>query len=128
MGCGSGLSATSASPAARSCASSSIREGLLRHFSGWAFSDEVGHYKPDPRIFEAALSALEATPPAGRSTSATCAAPTSPAPPRLGMRTVRYRGVHDDLDSAPGVEADHVLDDHRELLDVIVSLRSRLTA
>lgn len=24
------------------------REGLLRHFSGWAFSDEVGHYKPAP--------------------------------------------------------------------------------
>jgi putative hydrolase of the HAD superfamily len=94
------------------------REGLLRHFSGWAFSDEVGHYKPDPRIFEAALGALDATPAESlhvgdlRRTDVAGAA-------ELGMRTVRYRGVHDDLDSAPGVEADHVLDDHRELLAVV---------
>ena len=38
------------------------REGLLEHFSGWAFSDEVGHYKPSPQIFEAALAALGAQP------------------------------------------------------------------
>ncbi len=96
------------------------REGLLRHFTGWAFSDEVGHYKPDPRIFEAALTALGAEPGEAlhigdlRRTDVAGAA-------ALGMRTVRYRGVHDDHDSAPGVEADHVLDDHRELLAVVSS-------
>jgi putative hydrolase of the HAD superfamily len=37
-------------------------EGLLEHFSGWGFSDEVGHYKPAPQIFEAALEALGAEP------------------------------------------------------------------
>lgn len=93
-------------------------EGLLRHFSGWAFSDEVGHYKPDPRIFEAALAALGAGPGEAlhvgdlRRTDVAGAA-------ALGMRTVRYRGVHDDRDSAPGVEADHVLDHHRELLALV---------
>jgi FMN phosphatase YigB (HAD superfamily) len=96
------------------------REGLLQHFSGWAFSDEVGHYKPDPRIFEAALSALGATPAEAlhvgdlRRTDVAGAA-------ALGMQTVRYRGVHDDLDSAPGVEADLVIGDHRELLAVVSS-------
>jgi putative hydrolase of the HAD superfamily len=94
------------------------RAGLLRHFSGWAFSDEVGHYKPDPRIFEAALASLGAVPGEAlhigdlRRTDVAGAA-------ALGMRTVRYRGVHDDLDSAPGVEADHVLDHHRDLLTVL---------
>src|SRR6478735_9150463 len=38
------------------------REGLLTYFSGWAFSDEVGHYKPAPQIFEAALDSLGAEP------------------------------------------------------------------
>ena len=58
-GCGSGSSATSASAAASCCASCWRGRGCWAHFSGWAFSDEVGHYKPSPRIFEAALGALE---------------------------------------------------------------------
>ena len=93
------------------------REGLLQHFSGWAFSDEVGHYKPDPRIFEAALAALGTGPEEAlhigdlRRTDVAGAA-------AMGMTTVRYRGVHDDLDSAP-VKADHVLDHHRELLALV---------
>lgn len=92
------------------------REGLLAHFGGWAFSDEVGHYKPSPQIFEVALDALGAAPEAAmhvgdlRRTDVAGAA-------ALGMRTVRYRGMHDD--AAPGVEADVVLDSHAELPDVI---------
>jgi len=92
------------------------REGLLRYFSGWAFSDEVGHYKPSPLIFEAALGALGAEPAAAmhvgdlRRTDVAGAA-------ALGMRTARYRGMHDD--PAAGAEADFVLDSHLELLDVI---------
>lgn len=88
------------------------RAGLLDHFSGWAFSDEVGHYKPSPQIFEAALGALDAEPAAAmhvgdlRRTDVAGAA-------AVGMRTVRYRALQDDPDS--GVEADFVLDDHREL-------------
>ena len=96
------------------------REGLLRHFSGWAFSDEVGHYKPAPQIFEAALAALGAGPAESlhvgdlRRTDVAGAA-------ALGMATARYRGVHDDPDTAQGVEADHILDHHRELLAVLSS-------
>lgn len=93
------------------------REGLLGHFGGWAFSDEVGHYKPSPQIFEAALEFLGAEPREAmhvgdlRRTDIAGAA-------ALGMRTARYRGMHDDPQES-GVEADIVLDNHLELLDVI---------
>lgn len=92
------------------------REGLLGHFDGWSFSDETGHYKPAPQAFEAALAALGARPEEAlhvgdlRRTDVAGAA-------ALGMRTVRYRGMHDD--AAAGVEAEVVLDSHAELLDVV---------
>ncbi len=88
------------------------RVGLLERFSGWAFSDEVGHYKPSPQIFEAALGALGTEPAAalhiGDLRRTDIAGATA-----VGMKTVRYRALQDDPD--PGVEADFVLDDHREL-------------
>src|SRR2546423_3817235 len=34
------------------------RHGLLPYFDHWSFSDEVGVYKPDPRIFQHALAGL----------------------------------------------------------------------
>jgi FMN phosphatase YigB (HAD superfamily) len=95
------------------------REGLLDRFSGWGFSDEVGHYKPAPQIFEAALGALGAQPGEAmhvgdlRRTDVAGAA-------ALGMRTVRYRGMNDDADSAAGVEAEAVVDRHAELVDLIL--------
>ncbi|MGN6662991.1 MAG: HAD family hydrolase [Solirubrobacterales bacterium] len=94
------------------------REGLLERFDGWAFSDEVGHYKPSPQIFEAALAALGVEPAKAlhvgdlRRTDVAGAA-------ALGMRTARYRGMHDDPDESAGVEADFVVDSHRELIDVV---------
>jgi FMN phosphatase YigB (HAD superfamily) len=97
------------------------QEGLLEHFSGWAFSDEVGHYKPSPRIFEAALAALGVEPEGAihvgdlRRTDVAGAA-------ALGMRTVRYRGMNREGDSEPGREADFVIDAHGELLDVVGAL------
>lgn len=92
------------------------REGLLAPFDGWAFSDEVGQYKPSPRIFEAALGALGAAPQAAmhvgdlRRTDVAGAA-------ALGMRTARYRGMHDD--AAAGLEAEVVLDTHAELVAAV---------
>ena len=35
------------------------------------------------------------------------------------MRTVRYRGMHDDADAESGVEADFVIADHAELVGVV---------
>jgi len=92
------------------------RERLLSHFDGWSFSDETGHYKPAPQAFEAALSALGAEPREAmhvgdlRRTDIAGAA-------AIGMSTARYRGMHDD--PAEGPEADFVLDNHLELLEVV---------
>jgi FMN hydrolase / 5-amino-6-(5-phospho-D-ribitylamino)uracil phosphatase len=98
------------------------REGLLGHFDGWSFSDETGHYKPAPGAFQPALVALGVEPRAAmhvgdlRRTDVAGAA-------ALGMRTVRYRGMHDDSDA--GVEADFVIDSHLELLEVVDRLSCR---
>jgi FMN phosphatase YigB (HAD superfamily) len=95
------------------------REGLLEHFSGWGFSDEVGAYKPAAEIFEAALSALDAAP-AGALHIGDLRRTDVAGARGLGMRTVRYRGVADDRE--PGAEADFVLDDHRELPPLVAGL------
>jgi FMN phosphatase YigB (HAD superfamily) len=94
------------------------REGLLAHFSGWAFSDEVGHYKPSPQTFEAALAALGAQPSEAvhvgdlRRTDIAGAG-------AIGMVTVRYRDLHDDCGEDGGPEASFVIDSHRDLPDLI---------
>jgi FMN phosphatase YigB (HAD superfamily) len=91
------------------------REGLLKHFDGWSFSDETGHYKPAPQAFERALASLGARPEEAihvgdlRRTDVAGAA-------ALGMRTVRYRGMQDDR--GPGPEADLVVDSHLELVEL----------
>ncbi len=98
------------------------REGLLERFQGWGFSDEVGHYKPAPQIFEAALGALGARPSEAmhvgdlRRTDVVGAA-------GLGMKTIRYTGMHDDVDTAGGVEADFVVDSHRDLPALVDGFR-----
>jgi FMN phosphatase YigB (HAD superfamily) len=93
-------------------------EGLLGHFSGWGFSDEVGHYKPAPQIFEAALEALGARP--GEAMHVGDLRRTDVAgATALGMKTVRYRGMNDEGDREPGPEAEFVIDHHEELLDAI---------
>lgn len=97
------------------------REGLLEHFSGWAFSDEVGHYKPSPQIFEAALAALDSRPEAAmhvgdlRRTDIAGAA-------ALGMKTARYRALYDDPSDETSVEADFVFDSHLELPAIVERL------
>jgi putative hydrolase of the HAD superfamily len=92
------------------------REGLLRYFGGWSFSDETGHYKPAREAFEPALAALGARPEeamhVGDLRRTDVAGATA-----IGMTTVRYRGMHDD--AAEGVEADFVIDSHLELPAVL---------
>lgn len=100
------------------------REGLLTYFSGWAFSDEVGHYKPAPQTFEAALAALDAEPRdsmhVGDLRRTDIAGASS-----LGMRTVRYRALHDDPKSDGAIEADFVIDSHRELPPLLDRIAAR---
>jgi FMN phosphatase YigB (HAD superfamily) len=98
------------------------REGLLRHFDGWSFSDETGHYKPAPQAFERALAALGAQPSEAMHVGDLRRTDVAGAS-ALGMRTARYRGMHDDAE--PGAEADFVLDSHLELVEVVDRLRSR---
>jgi FMN phosphatase YigB (HAD superfamily) len=94
-------------------------EGLLEHFSGWAFSDEVGAYKPDPRIFEAALAMLGASP--ADAVHIGDLRRTDVAGARaIGMGSIRYRGLADD--PGPGPEADFAIADHRELPGLIASI------
>jgi putative hydrolase of the HAD superfamily len=94
-------------------------EGLLEHFGGWGFSDEVGAYKPDPRIFKAALAMLGAEP--AEAVHIGDLRRTDIAGARaIGMGSIRYRGLADD--PSPGPEADFVLDDHRDLPGLIASL------
>jgi FMN phosphatase YigB (HAD superfamily) len=93
--------------------------GLLDHFSGWGFSDEVGVYKPAPEIFESALSTLD-TEPAGAVHVGDLRRTDIAGARAIGMRTVRYRGLADDPD--PGPEADFVTDRHRELPDLVASI------
>ncbi len=90
------------------------RAGVLRHFRGWAFSDEVGHYKPSPAIFRHMLDQFELgegdvvwhvgdlrrTDVAGARAS--------------GLVPIRYRGLNDDSSGAP--EADLVIDGLAELI------------
>ena len=92
------------------------RAGVLRHFQGWAFSDEVGHYKPSPRSSPTCWTSsslgergrsvvwhvgdLRRTDVAGARAS--------------GLVPIRYRGQNDDRSDAP--EADRVIDELPELL------------
>ena len=91
-------------------------EGLLGHFAGWGFSDEVGHYKPAPQIFEAALSALGVQANEALHVGDLLQTDVVGAA-ALGMRTVRYRALNDEPEG--GEEAEFVLDSHEELLDVV---------
>ncbi len=100
------------------------REGLLSHFSGWAFSDEVGHYKPSPQIFEAALDTLGAGPNDAAHIGDLRRTDIAGAG-AIGMTTVRYRGLHDDRGEDGGGEADFVLDSHRELPPLLDRIAAR---
>jgi putative hydrolase of the HAD superfamily len=90
------------------------RRGLLDLFGSWAFSDEVGCYKPEAAIFEHALAGLGGVSPA-RAAHVGDRRRTDVAGARaLGMTSVRYTGVYDDPDTE-GAEADLVVDHYRHL-------------
>jgi HAD superfamily hydrolase (TIGR01509 family) len=93
------------------------RAGILERFDGWAFSDEVGAYKPDPVIFHHALREMGGVAP-DRAAHIGDLRRTDIAGARaMGMVAVRYRGANDDPPE-DGPEGHHVLDDHAALGDL----------
>ena len=85
--------------------------GLLQHFDGWSFSDEVGVYKPDPAIYVHARESLRVEGPMAhvgdlRRTDIAGAL-------AMGWTAVRYAGFYDDRSDRP--EADHVVTSHADL-------------
>ena len=94
------------------------RHGLLPLFDHWSFSDVVGCYKPDRRIFEHALAGLDGVDP-HRAAHVGDRLRTDVAGARgMGMTAVRYTGLFDD--PAEDIdEADHVIARHDELTGVL---------
>ncbi|MBQ90564.1 MAG: hypothetical protein CL441_03950 [Acidimicrobiaceae bacterium] len=84
------------------------RFGVLAHLDHQAFSDEVGAYKPDRRIFEAALAGLGVDDPAGVVHVGDLRRTDVAGARAMGMATVRFRGAVDDAEEGP--EADAVID------------------
>ena len=94
------------------------RTGVLDRFDGWAFSDEVGAFKPDPTIFHHALREIGGVAP-DRTAHIGDLRRTDIAGARaMGMVAIRYRGANDDPPE-DGPEGHHVLDDHAALGDLL---------
>lgn len=90
------------------------REGLLRHFDGWAFSDEVGCFKPAPEIFARMLDRLGIEPGLDVWHVGDLRRTDVAGARAAGLASVRYRGIEDDGSEFP--DADRVIDDLTELL------------
>lgn len=91
-------------------------QGLLDHLEVLCFSDEVGVPKPGNEIFAKALAELGVRPPEAIHVGDLRRTDIAGADD-IGMHSARYKGVHDDL--SDGMEAEVVLTDHRQLLEVL---------
>jgi FMN phosphatase YigB (HAD superfamily) len=91
------------------------RRGLLEHFDGWAFSDEVGVYKPDRRMFAHALAEIGGVEPRAAAHVGDLRRTDVAGSRAAGMLSVRYSGVFDDSGAESDVEADLVVADHADL-------------
>lgn len=88
--------------------------GILELFDHWSFSDEVGHYKPSPRIFEHALAGLGGVAPERAAHVGDLRRTDIAGAKAMGITAVRYTGAFDDAD-ADGPEGDHVLGAHADV-------------
>ncbi|HYH51817.1 MAG TPA: HAD family hydrolase [Acidimicrobiia bacterium] len=92
------------------------RLGVVKYFDHWSFSDEVGVYKPDPRIFTHALDGLGSPDPA-RCVHVGDRKRTDVAGARAaGMRAVRITSAYDDPDDGPD---DIVISSYGEFLPAL---------
>jgi FMN phosphatase YigB (HAD superfamily) len=114
------------------------RHGILDRFDHWSFSDEVGVFKPDAKIFAHALDGLGVTDPSTAAHVGDLRRTDVAGARAAGMVSVRYSGSNDDptevvvpdegdraalglssLEPGDRVEAHHVITDHRQLLEVL---------
>lgn len=92
--------------------------GLLDELEVLVFSDEAGVPKPHPRVFQQALEGLGAS--AAQALHVGDLRRTDVAGARgVGMASARIRDHHDDQSEHP--EADHVVDSHAELRELLLS-------
>jgi putative hydrolase of the HAD superfamily len=90
------------------------KHGLLDVFDHWSFSDEVGHYKPSPVIFEHALAGLGGVDPARTAHVGDIRRTDIAGAKGMGMVAVRYTGISDD-DTQTTPEGDIVIAHHDDL-------------
>jgi putative hydrolase of the HAD superfamily len=93
--------------------------GLLQYFDHWSFSDEVGVYKPDGRIFAHAMEGLGITDPAAMAHIGDLRRTDVAGARAAGWRSLRYTGFSDDPTDLP--EADDVVSDHSQLPGLLVA-------
>ena len=96
-----------------------VRELLARHdllgfFDGMSFSDEVGHYKPAPAIFEHALAGLGGVEPRHAAHIGDRSRTDVGGATAMGMTAIRYNAVYEDA-AIGAPEADFVTADLTEL-------------
>ena len=92
--------------------------GLLQHFSHWSFSDEVGCYKPDPRIFAHAAEGLGQPDPSRTAHVGDLRRTDVAGAQGVGWTAVRYHGLSDDPRDV-GPEGDVVVAHHDDLPGVL---------
>lgn len=96
-------------------------QGVLGLFDHWSFSDEVGVFKPDARIFHHALGGLGDVAPEHAAHVGDLRHTDIVGAKTMGITAVRYTGVYDDpaIPDSPIIEADHVIVDHADLPRVL---------
>ena len=99
-----------------------VRLGLLPYLDPRAvfISDQIGIAKPNPKLYARALRDLELSPPQTMYVGDNLEHDVAP-PKSLGMRTVWARRAARGKERAPPVDADHVVDDFVELLEILKS-------
>jgi putative hydrolase of the HAD superfamily len=99
------------------------RHDLLDYFDHVSFSDEVGTFKPDPRIFRHALDGLGGVAPQEAAHIGDLRRTDIVGAQAIGMMAVRYTGIFDDPgspeDGTDTVAGDRVIADHADLLEAL---------
>lgn len=94
--------------------------GLLGYFDHWSFSDEVGTFKPDPAIFDHALTGLGGIDPTDAAHVGDLRRTDIAGAKQQGIFAVRYAGIYDDPGAADEgtdvIDGDAVITDHADLL------------